>query len=621
MNSPKATGLEFRLEGAEQVFSVAEFQVAQHLSRPFEVVLLLRAAADFDIEGTVGRLGRFEAPLPRRDPEAPESALRFAGFVVAVEDAGGDAAGHRLFRVVLASRLWALSQNRTYRVFQQMSEVQIACKIFDEWKIRHRLAIDPARYRPLPYRVQYAESDLAFVHRNLESVGISYAIVNVEGEHVVVLMDEPQARTPRKALTFLDPPPNEARVEFASEVGLTRRARAGRYVVQDLDYRRMNQQLRPSAHAESSSIEGQIERYHFTPGSSHRIVEGAGAETPAADDKGATRSDERFGEFLAKLRLEAKQADRWQVDFASNALDLHPGVVVPIAGHDRTELAGPVLVIRTFLVGSDVDPWSIDCGGVLAAHPFRPPTSSTPWPHAGGLESATVVGPSGTEIHTDEFGRVRVQFHWDREGQRDAGSSCWVPVSQALAGAGFGSVHLPRVGQEVLVDFLGGDLDKPVVIGRVYTQQQPAPYKLPEHKTKTVICRTQTVDGPGYNEIVAEDAAGRQVLGFHAERDLETTVKNDLTENVGHRWRFDALAPGAASPGGARSGLDWEHERLDVEIGQARVIATHDSITLRVGDATSIVLTPGKVAIQADVVDINGQTLVDVHGGTIQLNC
>jgi type VI secretion system secreted protein VgrG len=652
MKPPTRQNLELTLVDSGATYSVAEFQVSQSLSKPWEVVLLIRAGVELDLEATIGQLGRFQAATSGEGPLAllaPPTPQRFTGYVVAVEDVGGDAAGHRLFRVVIASRLWALSQNRTYRVFQQATEIEIACEIFDEWKIKYTLAIDPSRYRKLKYRVQYAESDLTFVQRNLESVGVTYNIVDIEGEQTVVLSDEPQRAEPRAELTFVDAAPGHGRLNWVKNLSVTRLARPGRYVMQDLDYRRPNQAQRIAVRAESTSgLEQGLERFQYVPGNSLRVVDSA-SDTPAADDKSVARTDERVGQLISQMRLDAKQASRWQVSFQSNVLDLHPGVVVPIVNHDRPELSGPVLVTRTVLRGTDIGAWRIDCEASLAADPYRP-LMRTPIPRAGGVESATVVGPAGTEIHTDEFGRVRVQFHWDRAGSMDDGSSAWLPVSQTIAGPGYGSVHLPRIGHEVLVDFLGGDVDKPMVVGRVYTQLQPVPYKLPENKTITVICRTQTVGGSGYNEIMAEDAAGQQVLGFQAERDLRMLVKrdelvhvrhdmteivdNDRTSSVGGNWKFDALPPpppppppgarGPAGPAGApapRSGLDWNHNRLDVTIGASKVKATHDTVTLSVGGASSITITAGKISINSPTVEINGSTLVDVHGGTIQLNC
>jgi type VI secretion system secreted protein VgrG len=143
-----------------------------------------------------------------------------------------------------------------------------------------------------------------------------------------------------------------------------------------------------------------------------------------------------------------------------------------------------------------------------------------------------VVGRQGEEIHTDEFGRVRVQFHWDRRGRRDDESSCWIPVSQPLAGGGFGGINLPRVGQEVLVDFLGGDPDRPIVVGRVYTNTQKVPYSLPDQKNKSGWKSWSTPGGGGFNEIAFEDTQGAEQFLIQAEKDLHKLVKNDESETI-----------------------------------------------------------------------------------------
>ena len=143
-----------------------------------------------------------------------------------------------------------------------------------------------------------------------------------------------------------------------------------------------------------------------------------------------------------------------------------------------------------------------------------------------------MVGPAGEEIHTDEFGRVRVQFHWDREGQMDENSSCWIHVSQPWGGTGYGGINLPRIGQEVLVDFLGGDPDRPVIIGRVYTNLQKTPYKLPDNKTQSGWKSNSTGSTGGYNEMMFEDAPGKELLRMQAEKDMHKLVKNDSESNV-----------------------------------------------------------------------------------------
>ena len=183
--------------------------------------------------------------------------------------------------------------------------------------------------------------------------------------------------------------------------------------------------------------------------------------------------------------------------------------------------------------GTDDGEWSLSAEAVSADQPYHPPVT-TAKPRVQGVESATVVGPPGEEIHTDEFGRVRVQFHWDREGRYDDNSSCWIPVSQPWGGAGYGGMNLPRIGQEVLVDFLGGDPDRPVIVGRVFTNLQKVPWKLPDNKTQSGLRSNSTGASGGYNEMMFEDALGKELVRFQAERDYNKLVKNDENTTVGN---------------------------------------------------------------------------------------
>jgi type VI secretion system secreted protein VgrG len=206
--------------------------------------------------------------------------------------------------------------------------------------------------------------------------------------------------------------------------------------------------------------------------------------------------------------------------------------------HRELGLGKKHLILEVDVHGSDEGEWSLHAECVSAEQPYHPP-ANTPKPRTQGVESATVVGPAGEEIHTDEFGRVRVQFHWDREGNYDDNSSCWIHVSQPWGGAGYGGSNLPRVGQEVLVDFLGGDPDRPVITGRVFTNLQKTPYKLPDNKTQSGWKSNSTGQTGGYNEIMFEDAAGRELVRMQAERDRDTLVKNDSNSSIlGNRTTF-----------------------------------------------------------------------------------
>ncbi len=190
-------------------------------------------------------------------------------------------------------------------------------------------------------------------------------------------------------------------------------------------------------------------------------------------------------------------------------------------------------VVRSGLVQLDTPVFECRFEAIPADVVYRPPRV-TPWPVMRGCQTARVVGPEGEEIHTDEFGRVKVQFNWDREGQFDANSSCWIRVSQGMAGGQYGMMFPPRIGQEVIVDFLEGDPDKPIITGRVYNADHMPPYELPKEKTKSTIKTLSSKGGKGFNEIRFEDLKGKEQIFIHGEKNLDIRVKNDRFETIGH---------------------------------------------------------------------------------------
>jgi type VI secretion system secreted protein VgrG len=281
-------------------------------------------------------------------------------------------------------------------------------------------------------------------------------------------------------------------------------------------------------------LERRLEDFNYTPGA---FLFGAdkGEDTPFADDKGKSRTDTAEAATLAQKRLDAERANVKLVSFETSAFDLAPGDVITITGHPRSDLGAkePQLVLEVSFYGTLNEAYHCACEARSAKLAFRPPMMM-PKPRVSGVESATVVGPAGEEIHTDEFGRIRVHFHWDRESKMNDNSSCWIPVSQSWGGAGYGGSQLPRTGQEVIVDFLSGDPDRPVVVGRVYTNLQKKPAKLPDNKTQSFLKSNSTHGTGGYNEIMMEDAAGRELLRMQAELDFDFLVKRNWTTTVGH---------------------------------------------------------------------------------------
>ncbi|WP_437293133.1 type VI secretion system Vgr family protein [Sorangium sp. So ce426] len=504
---------------------VRRFQVDERISSLFEVSLTaVSENPDIDFESVVGQ--------PMRFVVRGRHTRAWTGVCKDLQQTAVEERGVSTYQLSLVPALWLSSQRRNHRMFQLMSEVDIALALLGDWGVSPKLKLRDT-YRKRKYRVQYGESDYTFLCRMLEDAGVSFYFDAEDGESQLVLDDAPQTNPRRAPIAFRDHP-TAADAEHVTEVRIGRALRPGRYTVRDVDHRRPPTYPLIASAAASSDVEERLERFHYVPGAF--VYEGgAGESTPAADDKGRYRADEGEGAALAARRLQAKRASARTVSFDTNALDPAPGAVLSFLDHPKRELGPerPLLVVASRLSGTSSGEWGHACTAVSAEAPYRPPLS-TPKPKAVGVESATVVGPPGEEIHVDEFGRVRVHFHWDRESTMDDGSSCWIPVSQPWGGAGYGGTNLPRVGQEVIVDFLGADPDRPVIVGRVYTRLQQTPYRLPDNKTQSGIKTNSTTGTGGYNELMFEDAAGRELLRMQAERDLDKLVKHDETVRIGN---------------------------------------------------------------------------------------
>ncbi|EYF02510.1 type VI secretion system tip protein TssI/VgrG [Chondromyces apiculatus] len=261
----------------------------------------------------------------------------------------------------------------------------------------------------------------------------------------------------------------------------------------------------------------------------------------AGDDKGAVRQDERAGQQLAAKGLESLRAERILMTFETNVIDLHVGVLISLLDHPREELSPSrkLLITELSFEGTPNGEWSLSCTAVFADEAYRP-ALKTPPPKIHGIQSAIVVGPPGQEIHTDEYGRVRVQFHWDRDAPFSDDSSLWIRVSTGWAGAGYGLMTIPRVGHEVIVAFLEGNPDHPVVIGRVHGETTQVPHKLPDNKTVSTWRTASSPGGDGFNELLFEDAKGREMIFIQAERDMRRLVKRDETV-ITERNRVDTV--------------------------------------------------------------------------------
>lgn len=538
---------EIRIASGDTL-DVREFTVSEAMSSLFSVtVTAVSTNPDIDFEAVIGR----EASFTLEGRSATGAPRSWRGVLSELQLLRVEVTGLSTYQLRLEPKLWLASQRRTHRIFQALTELEIARQILEEWGIDHQESIG-GHYKAREYRVQYGETDFAFFARMLQDAGISFYFVDRGDRTVCVLSDAPQQNHERlPPIAFADTP-GAVDAEYITKVQVTRQVRSGKLTVRDHDFRRPAEYAL-AASASTSGVEEQLESFHYEPGA--MLFESAGGVgTPVADDRGMFRADEAQGHRLAVHRLSAHREGAATITFQANVIDLGPGSVVRILHHPQREVADhkKLLVVASRIEGTHDQPFVHHCETRSASQPYHPPHHQ-PKPRTGGAESATVVGPTGEEIHVDEFGRVRVQFHWDREGAYDHKSSCWIPVSQSWAGAGYGSVNLPRVGQEVIVDFLAGDPDRPVITGRVYTNLQKTPYPLPEHKTRSGWRSNSTPSYGGYNELMFEDRAGAELLHMRAQRNMTTQVNKDHISSIGNNRSTSIARHESKSVGGNQS--------------------------------------------------------------------
>ncbi|WP_437638693.1 type VI secretion system Vgr family protein [Sorangium sp. So ce854] len=532
--------LELRFASGEDSLRVSRFSVHEAISSLFTVSVWARSRSpSLDLEALVGKPATFRVDGGARGGH--RVARTWTGVCGTIEQvhavpssAGQEAESGYYLRIV--PDLWLLTHRRNYRIYQHLSIPDITDRLLGEWSIQPVWNIDRGDYPKLEYKVQYGESDYAFLCRLWEEAGIAFTFPDADPAGPRLTLSDQLDRNPLRdgdPLPYVDNPSETPDKEFVTNVRLSREVRPGAATFRDHDFRNPGFPLFGNA-PRAPAPEDSYEQYHYRPGA-FLIETGKGGRTPAADDKGVARHDQPFGDARAARALGGDRLGRRAVAFDTNAIDLWPGVVVTMDHHPHAELAeGTRLLITELTVeGAPGEEWPMSAQAVFTDVAYRP-AQRTPRPTVEGIQSATVVGPQGTEIHTDEFGRVRVQFPWDREGRSDDDSSCWIRVGQGWAGTGYGMIVIPRVGQEVLVGFLDGDPDQPIIVGRTYNAVQTVPYKLPDHKTRSTWKSDSSLGSGGFNEIMFEDLKGQELVWEQAEKNRRRLVKNDETITIGH---------------------------------------------------------------------------------------
>ncbi|TGP93966.1 MULTISPECIES: type VI secretion system tip protein TssI/VgrG [unclassified Mesorhizobium] len=467
--------------------------------------------------------------------------------------------------------LWFLGNTTDCRIFQNMTAVEIIEKIFSKYGIAKFEKRLQGSYPSREYCVQYDESDLDFVQRLLEHEGIFYFFEHDEGKHTLVLCD---------AISKLKPAPGYEKVLFNFEGHGSRRdveyitewipgsaVRPGAYVHTDYDFEK------PGADLMAKSAQP----------FSHKEASGENYRQPGA------HLDVGRGDKIAGIRREELQAVHQHSTAVGTVRGLFSGCKFTLESFPRDDQNQDYLVIsaeyRLFDPGyrtqneAHSENFKVVLGVAPAKLPYRPPRI-TPRPVMRGPQTATVVGPSGEEIFTDKYARVKVQFHWDRLGKKDQNSSCFVRVSQTWAGSGWGFIQIPRIGQEVIVDFIEGDPDLPIITGRVYNAAEMPPYALPAYATQSGWKSNSSKGGGGYNELMFEDKAGSELVNFQAQKDHHLLIKHDRNKTV-HHDQSDRIDHDAKHSVGHNLDEDvGNNKTVKVGVNQTTNIGSNDTETV-----------------------------------------
>jgi type VI secretion system secreted protein VgrG len=484
---------------------------------------MLSDSPTLDLSALLGKTITIEVDLP-------ESGTRYFNGYVTSFSMSSTNTRHFRYQAVIRPWLWLLSLGSNSRIFQKMTVPDIVKQIFRERGFSDfREALFETNYRKWDYSVQYRETDLNYISRLLEQEGIYYFCEHVDGKHTVVLADSPSSHvaTPgfEKVLYFPPGDTNGRDEDHLSDWSAGRQLRPGIYSSSDYDF------TRPTA-----SLTARLNRPMQQDHSDFEVYDYPGEYVKSAE-----------GEKHVQVRLDQHQNDFEMVRTSGTVRGLSPGALFKLQNNRREDQNVEHLIVSA---SYEITTNDYETGGgathdfegsytcVNSSRPYRAP-AHTPKPKVDGPQTATVVGKKGEEIWTDEYGRVKVQFHWDREGERDENSSCWVRVSQVWAGTKWGSLHVPRIGQEVIVDFLEGDPDRPIVTGRVYNGDNMPPYLDPQAPTASATqsgIKSRSTPGgspSNFNEIRFEDKKGKEELHVQAERDHSTLVKRNQSISVG----------------------------------------------------------------------------------------
>ena len=535
--------------------------------------------------------------------ELPDGRRHFNAFITEFRYLG-QTDRYARYQATLRPWLWFLTRTSDCKIFQEMKVPDIIKEVFRENGMSHFDDRLTGNYREWEYCVQYRETDFNFISRLMEQEGIYYYFEHFEDKHSLILTDDMSTHKPFPKFETIPycPPTGQMSVQEDDHLqhwAVTQSIQPEQYAIQDFDFKKPRVDM--------------LSRFKLPGNHDYPIGD------PEIFDYPGEYVEPDDGVNYVEIRLEELRSQHERVSGGGPCRGISAGCLFTLMEYPRQDQNKEYLVLSVSHQINDTG--YISGGGAAseelyrcqievmdAAVPYRQ-VRSTPKPIVQGPQTAIVVGRDNDEIYTDEFGRVKVQFHWDRYGQRNENSSCWIRVSQLWAGAKWGAMHIPRIGQEVIVSFMEGDPDKPVITGRVYNADCMPPYDLPTNKTQSGIKSRSSKGGTSgnFNEIRMEDKKGSEELYIHAEKDHTAITENDRTATV--ERGNDKITVQA----GTRSVTVKGNTSLTVQAGDRIVDVTGNykldttneismqapnKIALTCG-GSSITMEPGKITISA----------------------
>ncbi|HEX6708665.1 MAG TPA: type VI secretion system tip protein TssI/VgrG [Albitalea sp.] len=519
-----------------------------------------------------------------------DDAKRFFHGYVTRFGAGVHRGRHFVYHATVNSWLWFLTRTADCRIFQEQSVPDIVKKVFEDHGIANFEFKLFRSYRKWVYCVQYRESDYNFVARLLEHEGIYWYFEHRDGQHKLMLVDSQSAHDAApgcESLPYVETGSGVAPdTDCVSDWSFSREVRTGKVVLTSYDFERPSTDLKVKADKSRSYTLSDYEVFDFQ-----------GDYVQSGD-----------GSQWAEDRMDELQTPFQSLQGASNAQGIRVGHLLKLTNHPRKDQNEKFLVtsmsvhahVEGYESGSPAGGYRCEFAAIPAAQQFRPPRR-TPKPFMQGPQTAAVVGPGGEEIFTDKYGRVKLQFHWDRYGKKNEKSSCWVRVAHPWAGKNFGIVDIPRIGQEVVVDFLEGDPDQPLITGRVYNAEQMPPWDLPANATQSGIL-TRSSKGGGYgnaNAIRFEDKAGSEQLWIHAEKNQDIEVEKDETHWVGHDRKKTIDNDETTHVKHDRTETVDNHETITIGVDRTEKVGNNEKISIGV-NRTEDVGADEKISIGAN---------------------